>query len=166
MNVCRRESRRREGIQGNQSASVKLIDSIIVDNQRGQIWVSVIAQPRTGINWESKEKFSVVAGNWTILGNTIVGTNAAEFLYQGYLFIDPTSGPFLTTLTADRNTWYNPANGEPFQLDTGAFKRPVKNVDFHASQDATGQEAHSKFGQPAASPPALCKGTGSRNVIR
>ncbi len=47
-------------------------------------------------------KLSLLARNWTVLGNTIEGTNATEFLYQGYLLIDPTNGPFLTALTADQ----------------------------------------------------------------
>ena len=152
----------REGVQGNQSESVKLIDNIIYDNQRAQIWVSVTSKPRADTNWESKEKFAVLARNWTIVGNTIVGANATEFLYQGFVFIDPTSGPFLSTLIADHNTWYNPANAEPFQLDTGAFKRLPKNVDFAAWKEATGQDAHSKFGPPAASPAGLCEGLEQR----
>ena len=152
------------GIEGNQSESVRLLDNVIYNNERAQIWVSVTSKPRADTNWESKEKFSVLSRNWTIVGNAIVGTNATQFLYQGFLFIDPASGPFLSTLTGDRNTWYNPANAEPFQLDTGAFKqRPPKNVDFHAWQEATGQDAHSKFGPPAADSARLCQGPGSGN---
>jgi hypothetical protein len=123
----------------------------------------VTAKPRTDTNWETKEKFSVLARNWTIMGNTIEGTHATQLLYQGFLFMDPASGPFLSTLTSDRNTWYNAANAEPFQLDTGAFKeRPAKNVDFHGWQEATGQDAHSTFGVPAADPAGLCGGPGRR----
>jgi len=154
----------REGIQGSQSESVKLVDNIIYNNERAQIWVAVTAKPRMDSNWESKEKFSVLSRNWTIIGNTIVGTDATQFLYQGFVFIDPASGPFLSTLTSDRNTWYNPANGEPFQLDIGAFKqRPPKNVDFHAWQEATRQDSHSKFALPAVDSARLCEGPGSSN---
>lgn len=89
----------REGIQGSQAESVKLIDNIIYNNERAQIWMAVTAKPRTDTNWETKEKFSVLARNWTIMGNTIEGTHATQLLYQGFLFMDPASGPFLSTLT-------------------------------------------------------------------
>ena len=154
----------REGIQGSQSESVKLVDNVIYNNERAQIWVAVMAKPRTDTNWESKDKFSVLSRNWTIVGNTIVGTNAKQFVYQGFLFTDPASAPFLSTLTSDRNTWYNPANTEPFQLDMGAFKqRPAKNVDFRGWQEVTQQDSHSKFSSPAADSAGLCESPGGGN---
>jgi hypothetical protein len=78
------------------------------------------------------------------------GTNATQFLYQGFVFIDPASGPFLSTLTSDRNTWYSSANAEPFQIDIRAFKqRPPKKLRFPcmAGGDPTGFAFSSPFRQ-------------------
>ena len=147
----------REGVQGNESESVTLLNNVIAANGRAQIWVSLVNKPRIDTDWETKSTFSSLSQNWRLSGNTIAAFDREQVLYQGFLFVDPTPGPFLTTLASDNNRWYSPLNVKPFRIDSGAFSRPAQDISFAEWQTSTRQDLHSTFGVPPGKEVSGCQ---------
>jgi hypothetical protein len=139
-----------EGIQNNVSESVHLIGNVIYNNQRGQIMVFGGSEPRLGTNWETHAAFAATAGKWSLSGNTIVGTNAKQPVYETLLFANQSPGSFLTTLTADYNTWFNAQSQSVFHMG------PAQDVDFLRWQSLSGQDKHSRFISPSIDPATVC----------
>jgi len=151
-----------EGLQGNQSDSLRLTHDVIAGNQKAQIWASISQKPRTDTNWETKASFSTLAQHWVIEQSTIASSGPHQMLYEGFLSADPAPGPFLETLTSDRNHWYKPDSSPGFQMDSGYFSRPAHAVSFSEWREITGQDKHSDTTLPGPSLDSLCPAPSTR----
>jgi Right handed beta helix region len=140
----------REGIQNNDTESVRLIGNVIYNNQKGQIMVFGGSEPRRGTNWETHAAFAATSGNWSLSGNTIVGTDSKQLVYETLLFAGQVPGSFLATLSSDDNTWFNSRNESVFHMG------PNHDVDFSGWQSLSGQDKHSRFAPPTTDVAAVC----------
>ena len=140
----------REGVQNNDSESVRLVGNVIYNNQKGQIMIFGGSEPRAGINWETHAAFEATSGKWFLSGNTIMGADAKQPVYETLLFPGQVPGDFLTTLSSDYNTWFNPQNRSAFHMG------PNQDVDFPAWQSLSSQDKHSNFASPPIDPVTLC----------
>jgi Right handed beta helix region len=145
--ICNNQA---EGIQNNDSESVRLIGNVVYNNQKGQIMVFGGSEPRTGTNWETHLPFSATAGKWSLSENTIMGADPKQAVYETLLFANQSPGSFLTTLSSDYNTWFNPQNQSVFHMGPG------QDVDFLRWQSLSGQDKHSKFISPPIDPATAC----------
>jgi hypothetical protein len=147
----------RGGIQDNQTANVTLAGNVIYNNGKSQIIVADVEASRNDTNWETKEAFSANSARWLLSQNTIVGTNAKQFLYGTVRLLNyPPSGNFLNTLKSDGNIWFNTETPDAFQMDPGAADRPAKVLNFARWQATTGQDKLSKFAAPDRDLAELC----------
>jgi Right handed beta helix region len=146
----------KEGIQGNQSNRVTLAGNVIYNNGGAQIQMAGIASPRNGTNWETKESFSATSDDWTITQNTVVSTNAKQFVLGTLRLPNQGSGAILNTLHSDQNTWFNSATPSSFQIEPGGANNPGKILNFSQWQETTGQDRNSTFGPPNIDPATSC----------
>jgi hypothetical protein len=130
------------GLVLRNSELVTLTNSNFYNNEVAQI--SVIGQ-KGGIeitNWETGLTKNLRTQNFTHTGNTIeaVGSNQQVFSDSYLGSTDWTM--FQTTLTSNKNTWWNGATN-------AAFEVPISQIHpFSGWQNATGQDALSNWSQP------------------
>jgi hypothetical protein len=152
--ICRNGS---NGIESNHTVSVILTDNLIYDNQKSQIFVNSASDRRSANDPDTGATFLVVAQQWSLHGNTIIGNEASQLLYKTYQNSNENSQLFIHTMHSDDNTWYNAASARVFQIDRGGRGHRPENVDFLRWQSETGQDKHSKFEPPSTDPAALCE---------
>lgn len=124
------------------SEHVTAVGNSFYGNQTSQI--GVIGQ-KGGIlvtNWETGEQYNLRSQNFTATGNTIAAIGSGQDVFADSYLNDSDWTDFQTTLTSNKNTWWNGSN-------TSAFVVPV--VQLHPLsgwQSVTGQDALSTWSNP------------------
>ncbi|MEW6144665.1 MAG: right-handed parallel beta-helix repeat-containing protein [Thermodesulfobacteriota bacterium] len=126
------------GIIGDNSQYVTLDGNVFYGNGDSQIAVRGVNTGRTVDNWETGKKMNLYTRNWTVVYNVIMGKKGAQSL------IDVKESPadrFISSLTSNKNIWYNAFNLAVFKAD-GTF-------DFTKWKSVTGQDSGSVFRDPS-----------------
>jgi hypothetical protein len=133
------------------SENTTLSGSLFYGSDTAQL---VIAGPGGGSsvqNWETGQQYNLHAGNTSFQNNTVVAG-------QGEVaFMDDLGGSdwtaFVSTLTSDFNTWWNPTTTSQFVTP---YPQDGTVVDFPGWQSGTGQDTHSVFQSPSGNAAAAC----------
>ncbi|MBA3915387.1 MAG: choice-of-anchor D domain-containing protein [Acidobacteriales bacterium] len=104
-------------------------------------------------DWETKQVYNLTEKNVTLNNNTIVGSALNQNLFYDSSLGGADWDGFLSTLSSDYNTWWNPVDSTVFLLPV-----PVNNtqLDFPGWQAFTLQDQHSTFAAPTGNYPAAC----------
>ncbi len=141
------------GIRVANSANVTVRDSVLYDNwlstssAGAQINISGDNSGRSVTDFETGATMTAQSQNWNFTGNTVVGTNAQQYAIKTDLN-STMWGLFVTTLNADRNTYWNPLLTNFFQRNGGT------KMNFAGWQLHTGDEANSAFKKVTFANPA------------
>ena len=145
-----------QGVLTNNAEGVSLVADLIYGNKTAQIFINGGNKSRNDHDWETREPYTAVAHNWSLMRNTIVGTEPTQLLFEMYESSNTSSSLFLSTLASDSNTWYNPENKKVFQIDPGGPNHSPRNLDFEQWRANTKQDRNSSFAAPSADPAAAC----------
>lgn len=144
-----------EGVLISNSSWVKLNANIIYGNKKSQILVSGELEGRKVEDRETHAEYTLLAENWTISQNVIMGLSSTAALI-GTNQTARNWSTFLTSLTSDQNTWHSPNVESAFQLNVNDYGGSPKFVNFASWKRATGQDKNSVFGRPAIDPATAC----------
>lgn len=144
-----------EGVLTN-SQSVSLVENLIFNNGRSQIYVVGRGGSATDRDWETGEVFQAIPNMMSIMRNTIIGTDSSQLLVEMSHPTADGSHLFFSTLHSDDNIWYNSTNRKAFQLDPGGPGHHFQNVDISQWQSTTGQDKSSTFGPLSFDAASLC----------
>jgi len=145
-----------EGVLTNNAEGVSLTGDLIYGNKTAQIFINGGNKSRSDHDWETREAYTAIAHNWSLMRNTIVGKGAKQLLFEMYQSSKTSSSLFLSTLASDSNTWYNPENKKVFQIDPGGPNHSPTNLDFEQWRANTKQDQNSAFAAPSVDPAAAC----------
>lgn len=128
--IC--ESQNGAGVLGANSTYISLLGNAIYSNKAAQIRITGDFD-RSVTNWETNQKLTLRIENWTLKDNVIVGVE------EGQLLVDsPGWQHFLSSLTSERNLWFNSKNDDIFRVSG-------RNLNFGQWQNATGADLNSVF---------------------
>ena len=141
------------------SGGIELVDASNVTMtgntffQNGTSSVIVLGRPG-GIsvtNYETGETFQVHNQNASLTNNVLAGQASQQVFHDGFTGAD--WDLFSNTLSSDNNVWWNPSTGYAFAVGV-----PKSNtmVDLPGWRNATGQDPHSRFSQPAGEVAESC----------
>jgi hypothetical protein len=103
------------GISGASSSDVTLAENVIFGNQASQIQITGDLD-RQVTNWETNTTYTLHAERWALACNTIANS------YKAQLLVDAPNWPrFLTSLTSQKNIWYNAGNTLSFRIGLSQF---------------------------------------------
>jgi len=130
------------GLVLRNSELVTLTNSNFYNNEVAQI--SVIGQ-KGGIeitNWETGLTKNLRTQNFTHTGNTIEAVGSSQQVFSDSYLGSTDWTMFQTTLTSNKNTWWNGAMSTAFEV-------PISQIHpFSGWQTVTGQDALSTWSQP------------------
>ncbi|MFZ0816879.1 MAG: hypothetical protein WAM78_15250, partial [Candidatus Sulfotelmatobacter sp.] len=124
------------------SEHVTAVGNSFYGNQTSQI--GVIGQ-KGGIlvtNWETGEQYNLRSQNFTATGNNVAAVGSGQDVFADSYLNDSDWTDFQTTLTSNKNTWWNGSN-------TSSFVVPVvQSHPLSGWQSVTGQDALSTWSNP------------------
>ncbi len=134
------------GVLGANATDFTLLDSTICANGASEILISGEEPTRSFTDPDTGQFFSIPPGSdWTISGTTILdhnGTSPLIHTWLGQSAVDE----FLSTITADENTWWHGNVGDPFWFGGST------TGDFNTWAASTGQGSNSTYTHPGPTP--------------
>ncbi len=114
---------------GNQTAQIGVI------GQKGGIPIT---------NWETGEQYNLRSQNFTSTGNNVEAVGSSQLVFSDSYLDDSDWTDFQSTLTSNKNTWWNGSNSTSFDVPTN------KMHNLPGWQSVTGQDALSTWASPAS----------------
>ncbi len=134
------------------SQNATLSKNVFYGNNMSEILVTGVEGGLEVSNWETGDQYNLITQNINLTGNIIEGYGSQSVFHDSYLGgTDWTA--FVSSLSSDNNTWWNPSAANTFVLPSPKFGSVV---DFAEWQATTGQDAHSTWAAPETNPPAEC----------
>ncbi len=159
------------GMAFRDSTNITLTNNYFYNN--GFAAISLIGNPG-GINctptkdpecvtdWETGIQYNLDNANMTWTGNSVWALDGSQQVFQDSYLGDQNGKTdwttFYTTLNSSRNTWWNPAVSQAFEIPPTANDPVAQTVDLTGWQSSIGQDTSSTFTQPAP-PSTACVGT-------
>lgn len=123
------------------SENVSITNSVLYDNAIAQLLVTGVAGGIPISNWQTKTNYNLITQKITLTGNIFEAVGTQDIFKDGYLN-GADWADFKNTLTANNNTYWNSANGNPWSVPVP--KAPTL-LNFPGWQTATGQDARLDF---------------------
>nr|MBA3914661.1 choice-of-anchor D domain-containing protein [Terriglobales bacterium] len=135
------------------SEQVTISNSVIAGASQELFDVTGTAGGYPVTDWETGQVYNLIEQNVTLNNNTIVGSALNQNVFYDSSLGGADWASFLSTLSSDYNTWWNPVDSTAFLLPV-----PVNNtqLDFPGWQAFTLQDQHSTFAAPTGSYPVAC----------
>ncbi len=134
------------GLLLRNSTNVTLSNSTLFGNQTAQIDLQGQGGGLSVTNWETGEVYSLVTSNLTLASDVIDSSDGTQNVFSDSYLVDGDWTSFVTTLTSNANTWWNPTDASAFVVPSP--NQATQDV-FATWQSLTGQDTGSIWAQPA-----------------
>ncbi len=142
------------GLVLRNSEDVSLTNSVLMNNNGGQIVMIGLKGGIDVTNWETGNTKNLVTQNFTNKYNTIQGNNSDQLLVKDSYLDGNDWTTFQSTLKSSYNTWWNAYNSTtPYWVPT---PKAGTKEDFAGWQSATAKDATSSFATPSGNPGSAC----------